>query len=72
MFVPMVETLIPNYIKEGKYHEIKYIFRALQNKVVKLKRLRMKNLVLDESLKEGEYRPLTQEEIDDLKSINNE
>jgi len=59
-------------IKEGKYHEIKYIFRALQNKVVKLKRLRMKNLVLDESLKEGEYRPLTQEEIDDLKSINNE
>ena len=32
-----------------------------------LKRMRMKNLRLDESLKPGEYRRLTEQEIEDLK-----
>ncbi|MGM9941118.1 MAG: pseudouridine synthase [Bulleidia sp.] len=54
-------------IQEGKYHEIKLIFESLGDRVVYLKRLRMKNLCLDETLKPGEYRPLTQQEIDDLK-----
>lgn len=57
-------------LKEGKYHEIKLIFKALSNEVVTLKRIRMKNLVLDESLKEGEYRPLTVEELADLKNMD--
>ena len=30
----------------------------------------MKNLVLDPSLKEGEYRPLRAEELADLKAID--
>jgi 16S rRNA pseudouridine516 synthase len=34
-------------LKEGKYHEIKLIFKALANEVVSLKRIRMKNLILD-------------------------
>lgn len=55
-------------ITEGKYHEIKFMFQALGDKVAYLKRLRMKNLVLDESLKPGEYRYLTEEEIADLKA----
>ena len=55
-------------ITEGKYHEIKFMFQALGDKVTYLKRLRMKNLVLDESLKPGEYRYLTEEEIADLKA----
>ena len=55
-------------ITEGKYHEIKFMFQALGDKVTYLKRLRMKNLVLDESLKLGEYRYLTEEEIADLKA----
>ena len=54
-------------IREGKYHEIKMIFESLGDKVVYLKRIRMKNLRLDESLKPGEYRPLTAQEIADLK-----
>lgn len=54
-------------IVEGKYHEIKLIFESLGDKVVYLKRLRMKNLVLDESLKPGEFRALSEEEIADLK-----
>ena len=54
-------------IKEGKYHEIKMIFESLGDKVVYLKRLRMKNLRLDETLKPGQYRPLTDQEIEDLK-----
>lgn len=57
-------------LKEGKYHEIKLIFKALNNKVVTLKRIRMKNLILDENLKEGEYRPLTAEELADLKALD--
>ena len=43
------------------------IFESLGDKVVYLKRIRMKNLRLDESLKPGEYRPLTAQEIADLK-----
>ncbi len=55
-------------LHEGKFHEIKRIFAALGNEVVGLKRVRMHNLVLDESLAEGEYRPLTEEELTALQS----
>lgn len=54
-------------ITEGKYHEIKLMFASLGDKVTYLKRIRMKNLVLDENLKPGEYRYLTEEEILNLK-----
>ena len=43
------------------------MMEALQNEVVFLKRIRMKNLVLDESLQLGESRELTSEELQDLK-----
>ena len=55
-------------IKEGKYHQIKRMFIALNKEVLELKRLSIKNLVLDNSLELGQYRYLTEEEIDDLKS----
>lgn len=54
-------------LKEGKYHEIKRMFLARKNEVVFLKRIRMKNLVLDESLAPGEYRELSEAELEDLK-----
>lgn len=54
-------------LHEGRYHQIKRMFQALNNEVLYLKRVSMKNLVLDESLKPGEYRKLTEEEIKDLK-----
>lgn len=54
-------------IKEGKFHQIKRMFQAVDNKVLYLKRLSMGSLTLDETLDPGEYRPLTKEEIKRLK-----
>lgn len=54
-------------LHEGRYHQIKRMFQALHNEVLYLKRISMKNLLLDESLKPGEYRKLTEDEIKDLK-----
>jgi len=50
-------------ITEGKYHQVKRMFRALENKVIYLKRISMNKLSLDETLALGEYRELTEEEI---------
>lgn len=54
-------------LHEGRYHQIKRMFEALDNRVAYLKRISMKELVLDETLKPGEYRKLTEEEIRSLK-----
>ena len=40
------------------------MFRAVENEVVYLKRLTIGSLKLDENLALGEYRELTEEEID--------
>lgn len=55
-------------ITEGKFHQVKRMFIALGNEVVKLKRTNFATLELDQSLKEGEYRRLTEGEI---KNISN-
>lgn len=49
-------------IKEGKFHQVKRMFKALSMEVIYLKRISMGNLVLDETLKPGEYRELKEEE----------
>lgn len=54
-------------IQEGKYHQVKRMFAAVGKKVIYLKRLSMGNLWLDEDLPIGEYRPLTEEELQELK-----
>ena len=53
-------------ICEGKFHQVKRMFQAVGKEVVYLKRLQMGTLILDESLKLGEYRELTEQEIADL------
>ncbi len=53
-------------VTEGKYHQIKRMFRAVALKVIYLKRLSMGSLVLDENLPEGSVRELTQEEVSQL------
>lgn len=58
------------WIKEGRYHQIKRMFVACGNEVVYLKRLKMGSLELDETLGLGEYRHLTQTEIQQLNVIN--
>ena len=50
-------------IREGKYHQIKKMFLSCGYKVISLKRLAFASIKLDENLKEGEYRTLTNNEI---------
>ncbi len=54
-------------IREGKFHQIKRMFEAVENEVVYLKRISMGSLTLDETLSLGEYRELTKEEIEALR-----
>lgn len=53
-------------IQEGKFHQVKRMFEAVGKKVIYLKRLSMGTLRLDENLKLGEYRMLTEEELEHL------
>ncbi|MGN0346298.1 MAG: pseudouridine synthase [Lachnospiraceae bacterium] len=54
-------------IQEGRFHQIKRMFEKCNNQVLYLKRIKMKDLLLDESLAPGEYRRLREEEIMSLK-----
>lgn len=53
-------------IREGRFHQVKRMFQAVGKEVLYLKRLRMGSLVLDETLKPGEYRTLNSQELDIL------
>lgn len=64
------DTHIYLTIQEGKYHQVKRMMHAISNEVLYLKRIRMGNVCLDENLPIGEYRPLTVEEIKQLKGEN--
>ena len=55
-------------ITEGRFHQVKRMLEAVDNRVIFLKRLRMGGLCLDGSLKPGEYRRLMDDELDKLKS----
>ncbi|UAY76967.1 16S rRNA pseudouridine(516) synthase RsuA [Pasteurella canis] len=50
-------------ISEGRYHQVKRMFAALGNKVVNLHRWKIGDIELDENLAEGEYRSLSEQEI---------
>ena len=53
-------------ITEGKFHQVKRMFEAVGKKVTYLKREAMGPLVLPDDLAPGEYRPLTEEELQEL------
>lgn len=53
-------------IHEGKFHQVKRMFEALGCQVVYLKRISMGPLTLDEALAPGEYRKLSDQELDAL------
>ena len=57
-------------IREGKFHQLKRMFNAVNNEVTYLKRISMGALKLDEPLKTGQYRHLTEEEINLLRQEN--
>jgi 16S rRNA pseudouridine516 synthase len=54
-------------ITEGKFHQVKRMFEAVGKRVVYLKRMSMGPLLLDETLELGEYRELTDEEVEMLR-----
>lgn len=58
------ESKINVTIQEGKFHQVKRMFHAVGKEVLYLKRVRMNELKLDESLPLGEYRRLTEEELE--------
>ena len=59
-------SLIQVTVREGRYHQVKRMFRAVGKEVIYLKRLSMGSLVLDEALAPGEFRRLTEEEVERL------
>ena len=61
--LPEVYTELHLTIHEGKFHQVKRMFHAVGKEVIYLKRLSMGTLLLDETLKSGEYRALTKEEL---------
>ena len=60
----MTEKQIRMTITEGKYHQVKRMLAAVGNHVFKLHRERIGKIKLDATLKEGEWRELTADEID--------
>ena len=54
-------------ISEGKFHQVKRMFAVLGAKVTKLARVSFGGINLDPALKPGEYRKLTENEINQLK-----
>lgn len=53
-------------ISEGRFHQVKRMMEAVGNEVLYLKRIQMGPLVLDEDLALGEYRFLSEEEVQSL------
>ncbi len=60
------ESLVRVTIAEGKFHQVKRMVAYCGKEVVNLKRLTMGTLTLDENLKRGEWRRLSQEELEGL------
>lgn len=55
-------------ICEGKFHQVKKMFQAVNANVLHLKRLRIGNVFLDETLLSGQCRELTDSELSDILS----
>ena len=60
-------TWIHLTITEGRFHQVKRMLSLVGNEVLYLKRIRFGALALDEGLKSGECRALTEEEVSRLK-----
>jgi len=56
-------------IQEGKFHQVKRMFEAVDKSVVYLRRISFGPLKLDENVEEGNFRELTEEEIELLKNV---
>ncbi|QTH43955.1 rRNA pseudouridine synthase [Cohnella sp. LGH] len=59
-------------IHEGKFHQVKRMFEAVGKKVLYLRRVAMGPLKLDPGLAPGDWRELTEDEIDSLRNYRKE
>lgn len=64
-----VQDVVELTIHEGKFHQVKRMFKAVGNEVVKLERIAMGPLRLPTDLAAGEYRPLTADELAAVKAL---
>lgn len=60
------ECVVRLTISEGRYHQVKRMFAAVGNRVVALHRERIGEIRMDEDLELGQYRELTEEEINSI------
>ena len=58
-------------LTEGKFHQVKRMFSAIGHPLTALSRLRIGCVALDEALAPGEFRKLTEDEIQGLKRMTN-
>jgi 16S rRNA pseudouridine516 synthase len=56
-------------LREGKFHQVKRMFHARDNEVTYLQRVAFGPLTLDENLEEGDFRELTDEELEALINV---
>ena len=61
-------TAVKITITEGKKHQVKKMAMAVGMRIVYLERIAIAGVALDTSLKRGEYRPLTDDEIRRIKA----
>lgn len=59
----ITDTQIRMSITEGKYHQVKRMMAAVGNHVVKLHREQIASIMLDEALAEGQWRELSDDEL---------
>ncbi len=62
--IPLGDKRVFIKIREGKYHQVKRMFKVRDNEVLELKRTAIGALALDNSLESGECRELDEREID--------
>lgn len=63
------ESIADVILMEGKFHQVKRMFSAIQHPLTSLERLRIGCVELDPNLKSGEYRMLTEEEVRGLRAM---
>ena len=66
--IEKIKTLTEIEIAEGKFHQVKRMCAAVGLKVVQLHRRSIGSVVLDDGLEPGQFRPLTDEEREALRS----
>ncbi|WP_041523516.1 pseudouridine synthase [Gilvimarinus agarilyticus] len=67
---PITDTKVRVTLHEGRYHQVKRMFAACGNHVTALHRESVAGIVLDAALAPGQFRPLTQAEINLSKSTS--